>query len=56
MEFKETVEGELGWKIRMLRTDNGGEYITEEFLSFCRQYGIKRELTCADTPQQNGVA
>ncbi|KAH0714412.1 hypothetical protein KY284_007317 [Solanum tuberosum] len=56
MEFKETIEGELGSRIRRLRTDNGGEYTSEEFLSFCRQYGIKRELTCADTPQQNGVA
>jgi len=56
MEFKETVEGELGSRIRRLRTNNGGEYTSEEFLSFCRQHGIKRELTCADTPQQNGVA
>ena len=40
----------------MLRADYGGEYTSEEFLSFCRQYDTKREITCADTPQQNEVA
>ncbi|KAG6495208.1 hypothetical protein ZIOFF_043001 [Zingiber officinale] len=49
-------EGELGRKIKTLRTDNGGEFCSNEFLSFCRDNGIKRELSCLDTPQQNGVA
>ncbi|XP_016498615.1 uncharacterized protein LOC107817324 [Nicotiana tabacum] len=56
VEFKETVKGELDSRIRRLRTDNGGEFISDKFLSFCRQHAIKRDLTCTDTPQQNGVA
>ncbi|KAG7551025.1 Zinc finger CCHC-type [Arabidopsis thaliana x Arabidopsis arenosa] len=56
LEFKVTVEGELGQKIKTLRTDNGGEFMSKEFLSFCRDNGIKREFTCPHTPQQNGVA
>jgi len=56
LEFKEVVEGVLGSKIKRLRTDNGGEFTSEEFLTFCRKHDIKRELTCAETPQQNGVA
>ncbi|KAG7548326.1 Integrase catalytic core [Arabidopsis suecica] len=30
--------------------------MSKEFLSFCRDNGIKREFTCPHTPQQNGVA
>jgi len=50
LEFKEVVEGVLGSKIKRLRTDNGGEFTSEEFLTFCRKHDIKRELTCAETP------
>lgn len=55
-EFKETVEGEIGMKIRRLRIDNGGEFTSNDFFSFCWQLGIRRQLSCAETPQQNGVA
>ena len=56
LEFKKVVEEVLGSKIKRLQTDNGGEFTSEEFLTFCRKHGIKRELTCVETPQQNGVA
>ena len=56
MEFKEVVEGVLSSKIKRLRTDNGGEFTSEEFLTFCRKHDIKRELTCVKTLQQNGAA
>jgi hypothetical protein len=39
-----------------LKSDNGGEYTSEEFKDFCRETGIKRELTTPYNPQQNGVA
>ena len=42
--------------MKILRTDRGGEFIDEEFISFCKKHGIKRELTVRQTPQQNGVA
>ena len=35
---------------------NSDEFNSEEFNEFCRQCGIKRQLTIAYTPQQNGVA
>ena len=56
MEFKEKVEGELQRKIKLLRTDNGGEYTSREFNIFCSKHSIRRQLTCADTSQQNGIA
>ena len=54
--FKARVELESEKKIKCLRTDNGGEYTGSEFDSFCQQEGIKRQLTVAYTPQQNGIA
>lgn len=54
--FKNLVEKETGLFIKCLRTDRGGEFNSEEFNNFCKQNGIKRQLTAAYTPQQNGVA
>ena len=50
------MENQTGRRIRVLRSDNGGEYTSKEFDEFCRQEGIKRQLTVPYTPQQNGVA
>jgi transposase InsO family protein len=55
-EFKALVENLSGSKIKILRSDNGGEYTSNEFKYFCREAGIKRELTTPYNPQQNGVA
>jgi len=54
--FKALVENMTGKKIKILRTDNGTEYESNEFKDFCREAGIKRETTTAYTPEQNGVA
>ena len=55
MEFKNNVEKQSGYYIKCLRTDRGGEYISNDFIKFCKDYGIKRQLTTSFTPQQNGV-
>eukprot|EP00253_Pinus_taeda_P028494 PITA_28494 len=44
-EFKALVEKELGKNIKALRSDNSGEYVSQEFKDFCAVEGIKRELT-----------
>ena len=54
--FKKLVENETGLSIKCLRTNRGGEFNSKDFNEFCKQYGIKRQLTAAYTPQQNGVA
>ncbi|RVW79987.1 Retrovirus-related Pol polyprotein from transposon TNT 1-94 [Vitis vinifera] len=54
--FKARVEKETGRSIKILRTDRGGEYCSNEFEHFCDDQGIRRELTAAYTPQQNGVS
>jgi transposase InsO family protein len=54
--LKSLIESETGNKVRILRTDHGGEYLSNEFNLYCKDNGIKRELTQALTPQQNGVS
>lgn len=54
--FKALVEKESGNVIKVLRTDRGGEYCSHEFENFCESHGIKKQLTAAYTPQQNGVS
>ena len=53
--FKSLAEVEKGVKIKMLRTDRGGEFNSIEFDNFCVQQGIKRQLNARYSPQQNGV-
>ncbi|KAL0433268.1 UNVERIFIED_CONTAM: Retrovirus-related Pol polyprotein from transposon TNT 1-94 [Sesamum latifolium] len=54
--FKAKVEREAGMPIKILRSDRGGEYNSQEFEIFCEEHGIKRQRTAAYTPQQNGVS
>jgi transposase InsO family protein len=55
-EFKALIENLSERKIKILRSDNGGEYTSKKFVNLCKDVGIKRELTTPYNPQQNGVA
>eukprot|EP00253_Pinus_taeda_P009781 PITA_09781 len=55
-ELKDLVKKESRKKIKALRSDNNGEYVSQVFKEFCAAEGIKRELTAPHNPQQNGVA
>lgn len=60
-EFKDMAERQTGEKIKVLRTDNGKEYIknwnTEERLkAILKDSGIIHQQTMRYTPQQNGLA
>ncbi|RVW47434.1 Retrovirus-related Pol polyprotein from transposon TNT 1-94 [Vitis vinifera] len=55
-EFKKMTEAEVDKRIRCLRTDNGGEYTSDEFFSFLRECRVRHQFTCANTPQQNSIA
>ena len=48
--FKAQVENEAGKSIKTLRTDRGGEYCSKIFEMFCKEHGIRKELTTAYTP------
>eukprot|EP00253_Pinus_taeda_P014766 PITA_14766 len=49
------IENQIEKKIKILRTDNGIEYESNEFHDFCNEAGIKRETTTPYTPEHNGV-
>ncbi|KAK2456950.1 putative mitochondrial protein [Trifolium repens] len=55
-KFKAQVEKESGLVIKAIRSDRGGEFTSNEFLKYCYDNGIRRQLTVPRSPQQNGVA
>jgi Reverse transcriptase (RNA-dependent DNA polymerase)/gag-polypeptide of LTR copia-type/Integrase core domain/GAG-pre-integrase domain len=55
-KFKAMAENQCDCKIKILRSDRGGEFISNKFIKFCEENGIRRQLTTAYTPQQNGIA
>ena len=56
MEFVNFTEKNTGYQIKMIRSDNGGEYISTDFDSFCTKKGISRQFTSPYSPAQNGTA
>jgi len=50
------VENQLDKKTKILRTDRGREYLSEQFKELCDEKGIERHSTIPYTPQQNGIA
>jgi len=54
-EFKALVEKESGKKVKAMRSDNGGEYVSNEFRNFYAAKGITQELTAPHNPEKNGV-
>jgi len=54
--FKALVELESGKNIKCSRTDNGGEYTSDEFDNICQHECIKRQFTTSYISQKNGVA
>src|SRR3954471_12786865 len=54
--YKSFMETQKNKKLKILRTDNGGEYISEDFKHFCKEAGIKLQYTALDSPAQNGIS
>ncbi|KAL0420539.1 UNVERIFIED_CONTAM: Retrovirus-related Pol polyprotein from transposon TNT 1-94 [Sesamum latifolium] len=55
-EFKLEVENQTGRKIKNLRSDRGGEYLSGEFLDYLKENGILSQWIPPGTPQLNGVS
>ena len=53
--YKNEVENQLNKKIKVLRSNRGGEY-ESPFVDFYAQHGIIHETTTPYSPQSNGVA
>eukprot|EP00171_Calliarthron_tuberculosum_P000045 IDg45t1 len=55
-KFPKQAEAHTGRRLKVLRTDNSGEYLSNDFRAYLVNHGIKHQLTVAYTSQQNGVA
>ena len=55
-KFFNYVLNQFGTKIKTLRSDNGGEYMSNQFKKLLDDNGIIHQTSCAYTPQQNGVS
>ena len=49
------VENEIGKRMKCLRSNKGGEFISHEFNNFYIERGIKRQVSALGTPEQNGI-
>lgn len=54
--FKTLVENQANLKIKILRSDNGREYVNKQFQIYLQEHGIEHQTTVPYSPQQNGVA
>lgn len=54
--FEAMVETQKDKKIKILRSDNGGEFCSHNFESYLKQHGIIHQTTNPYTPQQNGTS
>ena len=65
-EFVNLIEKRSGLKtkrlslenqtVKGLRSENGGEHVSNDFEDFCNYHGIQHEPTIPYSPQQNGIA
>lgn len=44
-QFKALVENQSGHLIKKLRMDSGGEYISNDFIKYCKDHGIHKKFT-----------
>ena len=54
--WKAQVEKSTGRQVKCLRSDNGGEYTSREFIHYCESEGIRRHFTTPGGADQNGVS
>nr|GEY19629.1 hypothetical protein [Tanacetum cinerariifolium] len=54
--FQKEVDNQLGKTIKSLRSDRGGEYMSQEFLDHLKDHGIIAHRTPPYTPQHNGAS
>ncbi len=53
--YKSLIKNHIGWKVKTLRSNNGGEYASNDFKRFCETRRILQHNTTPYTLEQNGV-
>lgn len=56
VNFHRFMSESSGHKLRVIRSDNGGEYVSKKFQQYCNDNGIEQQFTTPYSPQQNGLA
>ncbi len=54
-QYKALVENEIGHKIKVLQSDNKGEFVSKKFDAFLAECGIQWQTSAPYSPQQNSV-
>ena len=54
-KFHVKVEVETGRRLRVLCTDNGGDFTSVAFEEYCAEHGVERQHTAPYTLQHNDV-
>jgi hypothetical protein len=54
--FHKFVTTQQGIPLKIIRSDNGGEFVNKRMTEFCHKNGILHQTSIPYTPQQNGVA
>jgi transposase InsO family protein len=55
LAYKALIEKQSGHQLQRLRTNNGGEYVNNNFTSYYTTQGIQMQHNVPYTPQKNGV-
>jgi transposase InsO family protein len=55
LNFKAMVEKDKGVSIKCLRSDGGGEYLSNEFSEYLKEHRIQRKYSCSYSPRPNGI-
>ena len=48
------IHTQFGAKVKVIRSDNGNEFLSGAMRAFYGEQGIIHQIICVDTPQQNG--
>jgi transposase InsO family protein len=54
-QYKALVENETSHKIKVLQSNNKGEFVSKKFDAFLVECGIQQQTSVPYSPQQNGV-
>lgn len=55
-EFSAMIKTQFSKTIKIFRSDSGGEYLSHQFREVLKTQGTISQLSCVETPQQNGVS
>ncbi|XBI71108.1 hypothetical protein VPH35_065416 [Triticum aestivum] len=55
-DFHNLIKNQYDARVKIFRTDNGTEYVNNQFDEYLSNFGIIHQTSCPGTSQQNGLA